>query len=809
MDGHDLGQAAQAERAAARIGELLADLTLPPAVMAALRQRWPPVLGETTPVAVRSSATAEDLAEASFAGQYRSLLGVPGLAQDEMALQKAITICWLSFFSPNALAARATQAALGENEGMAVLIQPMIAAECSGVCTSLDPVRQRRDVIVVVAAWGLGAGDGAVATDTAWLRRSDLNLEERRVVDKPTQIGLSPAGDTQIMPVSDEQRRAACLPEAWLWRIAQFGLAAEQHFGQPQELEWAIAGQELWLLQSRPLTGLPPELAQSRPFPVAWAGEAESRSLWRLESLADDDREIPLPLEVDYFVQVEGAREETCRFMGADRNQVTKICNGRVYTRPVPLAITAGDFRIRRAALADLKERLARQGITPWDYWGPEIVTATERLRAFDPTSAAGPALAEHLEDALAVSRRHYMLHSILSGFGPHRSFLKAFAAVSGLAESEAEEAGYVLLLGEETPLTRLVDGLYELACLARQEAAVAALIANPPADAFDRLARLPGAAAFQNRLDEFLASYSERVGNGYGSEATICSPTWREKPIQLLNLIAPYLDPKLEAPAQARQKAEQARQERVEALYRNCDDPEAVAEFRRELVYARKAYTILETHNHYLDQMNIGQLRQAQLAAANWLVGSGLLAARDDIFWLRFEEILEALRRPGSGVLGELIAARRAQYAEWSQLEAPSILGIPAANLPERPPLRDEVTPLEPARAGQLSGLGASPGRYRGRARVAPMSMSLPDLSPGEVLVAENVGPRWTPLFPILGGLILDGGSVGQHAAATAREYGLPAVIQTGQATRRIPDGAWVTLDGTAGTVVIESLDL
>ncbi len=124
---------------------------------------------------------------------------------------------------------------------------------------------------------------------------------------------------------------------------------------------------------------------------------------------------------------------------------------------------------------------------------------------------------------------------------------------------------------------------------------------------------------------------------------------------------------------------------------------------------------------------------------------------------------------------------------------------------LPERPPLQDEVTQVACESADKIRGLPASPGLRRGKACVVPSSVFLPDLSPGEVLVAENVGPRWAPLIPILGGLVLDGGAVGQHHAIMAREYGVPAVICTGNATRRIPNGAWVSVDGTAGTVEID----
>jgi pyruvate,water dikinase len=209
-----------------------------------------------------------------------------------------------------------------------------------------------------------------------------------------------------------------------------------------------------------------------------------------------------------------------------------------------------------------------------------------------------------------------------------------------------------------------------------------------------------------------------------------------------------------------------------------------------------------MEEHNHYIDQLMNGQLRRAILAAARWLVAHGALTTEDEVFWLHYDEILSALHVDAPRSFAHIISARQAEHAEWEKLEPPPLLGTPEARLPERPPLRDEVMQLTVQGDDRISGLGASPGRQRGQARVVPTSVLLPDLSPGDVLVAENVGPRWTPIIPILGGLVLDGGALGQHHAITAREYGVPAVVGTGNATRRIPDGVWVIVDGTAGTV-------
>jgi pyruvate,water dikinase len=151
-----------------------------------------------------------------------------GVAGPE-AIQAAIVACWRSFFSANALVARAQRDSRTGDDAMAVLIQPLIEAECAGVCFSVDSIQQRRDLILAQAAWGLGAGvvDGTVPVDTAWVRRSDFSVERRQIVEKTRRMAINRAGELQVEPVPAEQAQAACLPEPWLQRIAQFAVAAE------------------------------------------------------------------------------------------------------------------------------------------------------------------------------------------------------------------------------------------------------------------------------------------------------------------------------------------------------------------------------------------------------------------------------------------------------------------------------------------------------------------------------------------------------------------------------------------------------
>jgi pyruvate,water dikinase len=206
---------------------------------------------------------------------------------------------------------------------------------------------------------------------------------------------------------------------------------------------------------------------------------------------------------------------------------------------------------------------------------------------------------------------------------------------------------------------------------------------------------------------------------------------------------------------------------------------------------------------------MAYGQLRGAVLLAAGWLVEQGSLDLAEDIFWLTFDEILNGLRAQPAPHFQNIVKERKSEHAGWTALNAPPILGLPNFRLPARPSLAAEST-HGPAAAAEpephlIRGLGASAGKVRGRVRLALEPNKVPAVSPGDVLVAVNAGPLWSPIFSLLGALVLDGGSLAQHAASTAREYGVPAVIAAQDATRRLSDGVWVTVDGTRGIVEIE----
>src|SRR5439155_5834316 len=267
--------------------------------------------------------------------------------------------------------------------------------------------------------------------------------------------------------------------------------------------------------------------------------------------------DLPPPLQQDYDAAAVGSWTDASLTGGGVRFTPARMCHGRGYTARTDGDLHDGDRRVRAAALADLAARLRAAGVTFWEYWGPEVVAAVERLRVFLWTvdEAGDGALAEKVDDAFGLLRRHWGVHALLSDGADLllAPYYAAYAAVTGRAGGTARADATALLAGEDTAFTRLVDALSSLAGLARAEPAVASLVTTCSPDALGRLEALSAAAAFRDAFAAFLAEYGERTGSGFGSRTGLATPTWREDPLLVLRCLAPYLDPAAEPPQAAR----------------------------------------------------------------------------------------------------------------------------------------------------------------------------------------------------------------------------------------------------------------
>ena len=778
--------------------ERLRTIDLPPAAATAVLKSYRG-LG-SGPVAVRSSATAEDLPGASFAGQQDTYLGIEG---DEQVLD-AIRRCWASLWNERAVAYRGVHGLDDEGVGLAVVIQRMVDAATAGVLFTADPITGRRGRAVVDAAAGLG--DAVVSGS----------------VD-PDHYAIDP--DSWAVDEHVVRGSAPILSDAQVLELATVGRQIEEALGAPQDIEFAFdAAGHLWILQARPITTLFPlpersqggvdlrvyfsaSVAQgyfepitplgTEPFLVigrslggAFArarGEAEPATSPVLMSAgriwADLTPVLRDPLGRDVLVRLTSVGEARSsvifRRLAEDHRFTSRGSRLSTLRTVVPLFARS---RIPLHALRLLqspdraRNRLIREidRVTRVDL--PEDATGTDRLNAAEDLLARAPSF---------VFPR--MLGLVVAGMV---SYLAAGRLLRGRA---TEDELQMLTRGlPHNPTTEMDLALWALATRVRADPSSRDAIQDrQPAD----LASAYRDGALPPRLQTELAAFISRYGFRAIGEIDLGVPRWSEDPSYLLGAIANYLRLKDDAVAPDEQFRRGAREAEatIETMLARVHGP------RRRLLRfflgrVRALMGSREMPKFVLIRTVFTPIRELLRPVGEELVATGKVTAWDDVYFLTLAEIRDAVT--GAEVRA-LVAARRAMHVrEQARRYIPRVLLSDGT---------DAEAALISVPEGALRGSPASPGTVTGPARTI-LSPHGARLEPGEILVAPSTDPGWTPLFLTAGGLVMEMGGMMSHGAVVAREYGIPAVVGVPGATERIATGATITVDGSAGMVSIDS---
>jgi pyruvate,water dikinase len=719
---------------------------VPPAVAAALVEQ---LTDFSTSLAYRSSAVAEDLASASFAGQYESVLNVRGADAGLEALQA----CWDSAGARHLDAYRDSMAA-GSSAEMAVLVQRMIDADTSGVAFGADPVTGRPRIIIEAIA---GTGERLLAGEVT---------PERWTIGEETEVDRLDTG-----PLLDDAQAA---------EIADICRRIENLYGAPQDIEWAYAGGRLHLLQSRPITALPIEPAERPPEDQSWL-------------LSDGFFPEPvLPLSYStwlprhsaswaYVFEKLGVPVET---VGHGRYF------GRVYDRMIPLGNPAKDRPLPPRPILKLAE--------DWESAG-RTTLRTENRRLLDVELAAldDGGLADHLEAVLD--------HVLAAGIAHFEMAAASFASAGSLGMHMEELLGW-----RAERVTDLLQG-YGGSSIEDGEsirAAAAAYRSDPNRhhllDDPTLLLADPGP------MGEILRDFLDRVGHRTVGQ-DLSQPTWGEDPAPVVHLIRHHLQHQeiLSDPRAAAARAEEEARAEIR-------DPESWDAFSTSLQRARRL-------RPYQDETEpdvaaaTGLVRLVALEAAGRLLAEGAIDHHDDVFYLETDELVAAIRT--RQVQADL--ERRKAEHRWALANpAPRLLG------PEPgPPPPAEVFPaavrtmvgaflwsvansigmveVDQGSGDGLRGLPASPGRATGTVRVIRSAGEFERIRAGDIVVCTMTMAAWSPIFPVISGLVTEQGGPLSHPGTLAREYGLPAVLSVPGATSLFNDGDRITIDG--GTGVIE----
>ncbi len=379
---------------------------------------------------------------------------------------------------------------------------------------------------------------------------------------------------------------------------------------------------------------------------------------------------------------------------------------------------------------------------------------------------------------------------------------MSAFAELTGIQD---QVKAHTLSLGPNKA-TEVIDGITQMARMVKASPDLSKLFdITTEGELMVALDNEAGGGEFLRNLGEFIEVYGYRAGFGAGAHASMAVPTWRDDPSLVFTLIKRYLPIDMDAQAAKGRDADLEREALLATAYQAVgQDVEKRQRFEKELALGKKGPAELEDHNFHLDQTIGAMVRLTFLEIARRLRKARVIEERDDIFYLTMEEVEAALMGSGKVEYGDEVRWRRLLHKQRLQMSPPGTLTVDVLATVVSPAASAVVSPASDGKDEWIQGLAASAGVVTGVARIVSVNELVPELKPGEILVANNAGPLWTPIFPVIDGLVLNGGAVLLHAATVAREYKIPAVIQTQIATEVIRDGQTITVDGTNGVVYL-----
>ncbi len=754
---------------------------------------------ERTTFAVRSSATAEDLPSASFAGQHDSYLNVVGPA----SVLEHVRRCWASLFTERALTYRLRHGLDHREVQMAVIVQQMVSPQAAGVLFTADPVSSNRTVVSVEATVGLGEAlvSGVVSPDVYTVR--DGAVATRSIASKLLAASAAPGGGTVQHPIEPELQDQPALSEEQVVRLAGLGRQVEAHFGCPQDIEWCLVDDDILLVQSRPITTL---------FPIPTAADADNHvyvSVGHQQMMTD--AMTPLGLSLFRLTALPPMHEAGGRLFvdvtaplasPASRHAVIEVLGASdpLIGDALQAVVDRGDFL---PSLADKGPTTGAHGHAP---------------APIDPDPTIVAALVEDNEASVAALEREIRTQSgaalfdfVLTDieelkrlmFDPQSSqvYMSAMDATSWLNDQLQEwlgekNAGDVLTQSVPNNVTSEMGlALLDVADAIRPYPEVIEFLQRIETDDFlDEMAELTGGPSSRDAIAAFLDRYGMRcVG-----EIDITRPRWSECPSALVPVILGNIK-NFEHGAGER-RFEHGRQEAWEWERQLLERLRALPDGEQKAGATERMIDIVRTFIGYREYPKYGMVRryfiykQALLGEADRLVRTAGLGEREDIFFLTFEELREAVQT--SQVDTALIARRKESFRSHQALAPPRVLTSDGEAVIGA--YRRDAGPL-----GALVGLPVSTGTVEGRARVI-LDMADADLEPGDILVTAYTDPSWSPLFITIAGLVTEVGGLMTHGAVIAREYGLPAVVGVEHATQTIQDGQQIRVSGTDGYVEV-----
>jgi len=751
-------------------------------------------------LAVRSSATAEDLPGHSFAGLYDTYLGISNIEDCLIAIKK----CWASLWTERAYSYRQKNSFDHSKVEMAVIVQSLIPADVAGVIFTSDPVNGDNNRVVIEACLGLGDAlvSGKVSPDRVVLDKKGLNVLSRTI-------------------------SAHCINNQTAQKLAKLAIKAESEFGCPQDIEWAIRQDKIFLLQSRPITTI--SRAKFWEDRQIWASFAAKEVLpdavtpatfWMLESLTKnpfdyvidvlciDKGNIPIYdlvagrvyFNVGFWAAVTrqfritrnldwnsfaGSEPEMIRMIEKLRNTPTEDLPGIRHNRVrfilrLPLLIASVLCNTRRKSqsiLANVRKINEK--------WACIDTSGLSAERLVDCLTEAGTDLIERVISGFDFLCMIYwmvyfpLLNIVCRKWLPDEQSC-AGRLLAGLGNMEDAEAGL---------------DLWRLAVKVNESSILKELIqSNVKWDVvYEELIKNSSGEEFLTEWKRFMKVH----GHHCRGELEIYNRRWSETPDYILGILRGYLDSiKKSDMLENRRRIAEQREQLVKKCRRKLRNPVKRIVFNYLLVRARYGSAFRENLKSEAIKL-MASVRSMLLELGRKLANRSLIGDGDDVFFLKLEELGQLTRNQSKVDIRQVIAARRAEYEKWQSITPPNLI------IGKFDP--DRYVPEEvKADAQHLKGLAVSPGVVSGKARVILRADDNEQVQAGEILVAPFTDPGWTPYFIPAAGIVMEQGGLLSHGAIIAREYGIPAVVNVGNATKIIKTGQTIQVDGDRGVVRI-----
>jgi rifampicin phosphotransferase len=764
-------------------------------------------LGEKNAYAVRSSATAEDLPTASFAGQQDTYLNIIGKEE----ILNHISKCWASLFTERAVIYRLQYGFDHRKVHLSVVVQKMVFPQAAGILFTVDPVTSNRKVLSIDASFGLGEAmvSGLVNADSYKVRNG--KVIDKKIATKKLAIYALKYGGTKEQEIEPERQKKQALTDEQILQLERMGRKIEEHFGCPQDIEWCLASDTFYIVQSRPITTL---------YPIPEANDQENHvyvSVGHQQMMTDPMK----PLGLSFFLLT--TRAPMRKAGGRLFVDVTPMLASPDSRKTVIDTLGQSDPLIKGALMTiiergdfieslpdDKKEQspgkshkvISSAGFRTQIENDPAIVsdlikssqTAIEALK-HDIQTKSGPDLFDFiLEDIQQLKKTS----SDPQNLGVIMAAIDASSWINEKMKEWLGEKNVADTLSQSVPnniTSEMGLALLDVADVIRPYPEVVEFLQQVKDDNFlDELVKFEGGEEARDAISAYLNKYGMRcVG-----EIDITKTRWSEKPTTLVHLILNNI--KNFEPNASSRKFEQGRQEALKKEEELLDrlkqlpDGEQKAEETKRMIDLIRNFAGYREYPKYAIVSRYFVYKQALLKEAEQLVLANVIHEKEDIYYLSFDELREAVSTTKLDY--PIIRKRKDEYKIYEKLTPPRVItsdGEIIAGVYKRENL--------PAEA--IVGLPVSSGVIAGRARVI-LKMEDADLEDGDILVTAFTDPSWTPLFVSIKGLVTEVGGLMTHGAVIAREYGLPAVVGVENATKLIKDGQRIRVHGTGGYVEI-----